>query len=105
MSPELPELAAEEAEEMVKLYGDELLPEQFRGDPPGLTELDDDTFYALFLMRQAEYGPDFARALDAKKPDGTDLIPGGRNTLRKFLRIRAKRQMAAMAMWNPELEE
>jgi hypothetical protein len=93
---------ADRVVEQVKL-ADRLLDEQFEGMGPGLTEVNDELFYALFMMRMAEYGPDYARALDAKKEDGTDLVPGGRNMLRRFMRVKTQREMAEMsAMWAPE---
>lgn len=97
---------ADMAVERVKLAA-ELLDDQYEGMGPGLSEPDDTTFYGLCLQRMGEYGPDFMRALDAKKPDGTDLVPGGRNVVRKFLRIKAQRMyqdqmMRTGSAWNPE---
>ena len=100
MNTRLPEMIADRVVEHVKL-AKELAGEQFDAPPPMLVQADDEVFYNLFLMRQAEYGPDLARAFDAKKPDGTDLVPGGRNLLRRFLRIKAEREMAAM--WRREM--
>ena len=82
---------------------DKNLDEQFEGMGPGLSEVDDEVFYYLFLMRQAEYGPDFADALnspkDIKDPNGPPLFPNGRAQLRRFMRIQQQR----MALeWNPE---
>lgn len=86
----------EEAKEQLDMAWD-LAEEQFDGMAPTMTPIDDETFYNLFLMRQAEYGVDFARVLDAKKPDGRDLVPGGRNLIRRFLRIQEQKRMAQMA--------
>ena len=95
MSTQIVEDVAERVIEQVKL-ADKLIDDQFDGVGPGMSETDDATFYALFLMRMAEMGPDFTRVLDAKKPDGTDLVPGGRAVLRKFLRLQAQRTMASI---------
>jgi hypothetical protein len=89
---------ADRVVEQVEL-ADKLLDEQFEGMGPGLKAVDDQTFRALFLMRMSEHGPDFAKALDAKKPDGTDLIPGGRNALRRYMRIE---QQMRVPEWEPE---
>ena len=76
--------------ELVKLYADKLIPEQFEGMAPGLKELNDHDFFTWFTKQMAEQGPDWARALE--------YVDGGKTELRRYLRIKARRDVILQRM-------